>query len=204
MGDPKIWTALDVDGVLYRWGRSVRRVLKDRYNLNISEEDWFGEEHVSPEQWAWIWSDAGVHEIFGGGDAFPGAVQFAKRLYKISRVRILTACPEAAQRVRVDWLRQVGIPYDDIVFVKPPPLQTGVGTDGVTHASKSDVLPHCDVYIDDNASNVLELADNTQAKKIILVDHSWNRGIEHAYFGRIQRSMSWAETLKIVKEVAGD
>lgn len=194
---PRLWSALDVDGVLFRWGRSVRRVLKARYGISVSEDVWFGESHVSPDQWSWIWSQEGVRQIYGEGETFPGALKFALALYDISRVHIITACPPDAERPRIDWLRRVGVPYDRITFV-PPPTSTGVGTDGLSHASKSDVQPHCDIYIDDSIENCHELAAHTKARRIIMPNHSWNQG--RIRNKRIIRVQTWGQALSIVKE----
>jgi len=182
-------SGLDVDGVLYRWGKSVRQALHRRYGIIIDEEQWFGEAHVSPDQWEWVWSDEGVEEIFGRGSCFPGAVSFARELRKWADVRIITATPAAARPARERWLRARGIPFDELVFVNPPSVN-----DGKTHAAKSAVTPHCDIYIDDNVGNCFELAQNTGAK-ILLVDHTWNRDVDISAFPRIARTRSWDEIL---------
>ena len=166
---------LDVDGVLYRWGRAVRKTLKRRYGIDVDSEVFFAEEHVSPDVWAWVWSDAGVREIFGTGESFPGAVRFAQWLGRNYWLRIASACPKAAWNPRKHWLAQRNIRYDEFVGVIPPAPRSGIGTDGKSHASKSLILPHTDVYIDDNSNNCDELVQNTKAL-VLLVDHSWNQG----------------------------
>lgn len=189
---------LDCDGVLYRWGMAARAALFARYGLEISEEIWFNEQHCTPEQWQWLWSDVGVDEVFGGGHAFRGAVKFTRRLHRIADIRIITAIPENARAPRERWLRSRGIPFDSLAFVTPP-----VHNDGLQSAFKSTVLPHCDVYVDDNVGNCLDLADNTPARAVVLVDHSWNRGPEYdealALRPQVVRARTWDDVLDVVK-----
>lgn len=201
--DDRILIGLDVDGVLYRWGRSVRRAIRERYGIVVPEDEWFGEEHVAPDMWAWVWSDSGVRNIFGKGDSFPGAVRAAQRLCQIGDVRIMTACPKAAHNVRKKWLDSRRIPYSELCFIDPPPANSGVGTDGKSAATKSSILPHCDVYIDDNSRNCDELVQNTAAR-VILVSHSWNQKgeIPKSRSKRLVRLDSWDTIIKEVEEVA--
>jgi len=203
--DSRILIGLDVDGTLYRWGRAVRKAVRRRFGVTVSNDYWFGEEHVTPEIWEWVWSPVGVREVFGTGESFPGAIQAAKDLCRIGRVRILTAIPPEAQKVRKAWLDARRIPYDELVFVGLPPTTTGAsGTDGKAHASKSEYLPHCDVYIDDSPNNCDELVQNTKAR-VILLDHSWNRkrNLEpKSRSKRLVRAHDWGEVLELTEQVA--
>lgn len=183
---------LDVDGVLYRWGKAVRAVMLDKYGLDIPEDEWFSKEHCTAEQWDWIWSKEGVELVFGSGEPFPGAVEFVSKLREVASVRILTACPPLAQDARVKWLRKHGILYDELAWVDPP-----AKNDGISAAHKSAVMPHCDYYIDDNPGNCVELSKNTNAT-VILVDHSWNRDEKFENLIRsnqIIRLSSWDDIL---------
>ena len=200
-------TGLDVDGVLYRFGKGVRKVARDTFGIDISEDVWFVEELVAPEVWAYLWSDAGVQRVFYEGDAFPGAAAFTRALRRRSAIRILTAIPENAHRTRLHWLDDFGIVYDEVKFVDAPkdPGQT-TGTNGRLHASKSAILPHCDVYIDDNASNCAELAENTDARLIVLVDHSWNQDADAviAPYPQIKRIAAWDDILREVDTLSSE
>lgn len=193
---PRKSVGLDVDGVLMRWGTAVRSSMKKRFGVNVSSDEWFGPHLVTPEQWDWVWSDEGVVEVFGAGPAFHGAIKFTQRLATIADIHIISACPDGARDARVKWLDTRGIPYTSVNFVQP-------AGDGRTAVRKSTIEPHCDVYIDDNPGNCLELARETDAARIILVDHSWNQD-EHVEDGvRIVRLRTWDEILNEVKRLSG-
>jgi hypothetical protein len=191
-----------VDDILIGWGRSVRQSLRRKFGVDVDSEKWFGREDVTLQQWEYVWSDEGVREIFGTGESFPGSIRAAQKLCRMGRVRILTACPSAAHQPRIDWLRARRVPYAEIRFVDPPGIRGHVGTDGIKHASKSSITPHCDVYIDDNSNNCDELVKNTKAK-VILLDHSWNRGslAPKSRSKRLVRAMNWDDVIREVARV---
>lgn len=164
---------LDVDGVLYRWGKAARAVMSECFGVEISEDEWFGEHHCTPDQWTWMWSDEGVARVFYEGRVFPGAVAFVRRLQDLGEVHLITAIPPNAEAARARWLRRRGLGSLPLHVVNPPTVN-----DGRNPAVKSEVRPQCDVYIDDNPANCVELAQNTTARLVILVDHTWNRGKE--------------------------
>jgi len=192
---------LDVDGVLYRWGKAARAVMVERFGVEVSEEEWFGEDHCTPQQWAWMWSDEGVDRVFSEGRAFPGAIAFVRNLETLGQVHLLTAVPPNGEAARRRWFRRRGLDHLPLHVVKLPRK-----LDGVMPAKKSDVVllknkPQADVYIDDNPGNCVELARNTDAL-VILVDHSWNRGPEIdamiAPYPRIVRVRGFRRILDIV------
>lgn len=143
----------------------------EHFEVEISEDEWFGENHCSPEQWEWMWGDEGVSRVFYEGHAFPGAVSFAMRLQELGEVHLITAIPPNAEDARRRWLRRRGLGQLPLNIVNPPAVN-----DGRNPAVKSDVEPMCDVYIDDNPANCVELAENTTARLVVLVNHTWNRG----------------------------
>lgn len=178
----------DVDGVLYRWGRAARDSLLERFGLDIPETVWLDSHLMNSEQWTWLWSDEGVRRTFGRGHAFPGAIAGVKRLATLGTLHVITAAPESARVVRVEWLRRRGVPFDEISFV---------GYGGL----KSDVLPHCDVYLDDSPKHVVDLVEHTRAV-VLLFDHSWNRDeLAPPNHKRIWRVYDWNEAFEAAERV---
>lgn len=163
---------IDLDGVLYQWEPTARRVLEEHWGVRITESetwDWIREklvERLGPSLGAqaghWLFRGEGVIAgLWRNGEPYPGAVDAARKLALSHDVVIVTARPRYALRDTMSWLLFHGI-YPTELIILPP---------GEGQRPKSSVL--CDWYVDDSPANVEEL--DAAGRRAFLFDQPWNR-----------------------------
>ena len=128
---------LDVDGVVYDWDSSVRRILKMTYDLDIGvSRSW---DHIdsrcTPEQWSSLWSGYPLMDMFTRGFYYPGAITAVETLALDHEVFFITAAPPAVRKARGISLFSDFRGINGVIFVDP-------GSDDKT-------LLKCDLYVDD-------------------------------------------------------
>lgn len=181
----KLRLGLDIDGVLYRWTSTAQHLLGEYWNNDPGEsQDWdWIKNHVSKETWKWLWSD-GVEKygLFRYGSLFKGSRDFLIRAEPYCDNVVITSRPANAVRDTMDWLSYQKVPTAEVHII------------GVT--PKSQVMPQCDVYIDDATHNCLDLLQNTEAD-VIMPDRPWNQDFGDEPEG-FHRTSSWEEIEKIL------
>jgi uncharacterized HAD superfamily protein len=151
---------LDVDGTVYNWDESTRRILKRLYGLEITiSQTWeWIYDACTPEQWDNIWNNHTLN-MFLGGDYYPGAQAAVDYLIKQGHeVCFITATPESVRTLRAQCLFEDFPGISGVHFITPE-------TNGKTH-----IL--CDVYLDDK----VETAELTAqaGHRSLLMDRPWN------------------------------
>jgi len=161
---------LDIDGVMYKWDKTARYMLRDvlpgsPYKKTLQQEsqgwDWI-KENVEPEHWRWLWAEGIKLGLFRYGHLYPGTIQAVRRLAEIGEVVLITHRPKEAITDTLAWLGLLNLPL--------------AGLHLLTNAEpKSIVRPTCDVYLDDKPDNIVDLAENTSAEQVCLMRRPWNK-----------------------------
>jgi hypothetical protein len=157
---------LDLDGVVYPWSPSVRKLLQqERGYPDIGESTYWNyvKDQIEPKDWKWLWT-RGVESMFGIGRAYPGTVKPMQEMGKSHDLVIITHRPKAAVPVTLAWL----------AGYRAHPSSVHVLDHTVP---KSTVQPQCDVYVDDKPEVCEDLLQNTSAN-VYMPYRLWNEGWE--------------------------
>jgi hypothetical protein len=179
---------LDVDGILYNWEQHARKLLKYEFGITLPESSkWSSiEESITESQWRWLWSTS-VLDLFMFGSSYPEVSSATKALKDLGIVSIITNIPRNIIPIRLGWLLRHEIWFDE--FRTSP------------NFNKTEILPLCDIYIDDSPF-VAEDILNRSNKKLILWNRPWNQDFNSDKF--YYRVSSWNETLEIIKNHVND
>lgn len=195
----KVRFGLDIDGVLYRWSDTARYLLKTYCDVDPGESETWNwiKDHISREAWTWLWSQAIVeHGLFRYGSIYTGSREFLQRVEPYCDNVIITSRPALAVRDTMDWLSYQKVPTAEVHIIST--------------LAKSQVLPRCDLYIDDAEHNVVDLLKNTDAD-VILPDRPWNQSIGNGVIisgtsklsneTGFHRTFNWEEVENIIYKV---
>jgi len=159
---------LDIDGVMYKWDKTARYMLREvlpdsPYKETLKQEaqhwDWI-KDNVSPEHWDWLWTEGVRLGLFRYGHLYSGTIQAVRKLATLGEVVLITHRPKQAVNDTLDWLAFQQLPISGVHLL-------------TNMEPKSQVQPECDVYLDDKAENVLDLAKNTSGEAY-LMRRPWN------------------------------
>lgn len=192
---------VDVDGVMYKWGKTARYMLRDVMPNSPYKEDprmkaahtyWDFFRDLNKEANDWLWGEGVRLGLFRYGHLFPGTIVAIRQLAEMGEVHLITHRPRVAVNDTLAWVAYLDLPISGINIL----------SDG---EPKSSVMPHSDVYIDDKPSNVIDLASNTNAKAVIIPDRAWNQnyfGHSNGVCSKVHRTVGWDEAVAVVREVA--
>lgn len=178
---------LDIDGVLYQWDKTARYMLREVLpNSPYAKEGPLGQEsknwnyikdHVSSEHWQWLWKEGVELGLFRYGHLYRGSIVAVRRLAMLGDVVLITHRPKSALNDTLAWLGYLDLPISGLHFL-------------TAEEPKSAVTPQCDVYLDDKGANCIDLAINTSARVVALMDRRWNADCE---MEGVNRVYSWRE-----------
>jgi 5'(3')-deoxyribonucleotidase len=177
--------ALDLDGVLYEWHRTVRYMMREYQGVMMPDDAWDTWDahklYYTPEQERWLWSEGVGLGLFRYGHVVKGAI-IGMRALQLSgyRLYVVTHRPRNAVPDTIAWLN---------LLQKP-----GVVTfDGV--AILSDGQPkstiEADILVDDKPENIQEW--HGHGKRAIIYDQQWNRDFQWQ-----DRAMNWAHLTRML------
>lgn len=177
---------LDLDGVVYKWDDTARYMLNLYCGEEVAESrSWDHiKDTVSPTSWTWLWSEGVKLGLFRYGHIYKGAIEGVQQLGELTDLVVITSRPKSAVQDTLDWLGYNRFPVAEVHIL---------GFD----QKKSDVLPHCDFYLDDGAHNIDDLYDNTKGE-LLLWDRPWNQ--DHYRDPSIRRVSSWLEVIEEVRQ----
>jgi uncharacterized HAD superfamily protein len=185
---------LDIDGVMYKWDKTARYMLRDvlpnspyKETLQTESQGWnWIKDNVSPEHWEWLWTE-GVHlGLFRYGHLYPGTIQAVRRLAEIGDVVLITHRPKMAVTDTLAWLGLLNLPLAGVHLL-------------TNQEPKSLVQPQCDVYLDDKPDNFVDLRENTKAKLVALMRRPWNASFSAGWTNRTTVVKDWAEFIDEVE-----
>ena len=180
---------IDLDGVVYEWEAQARRLLLDRWGVDLPESDHYYalsrdlKARLGPATGglanAWLFNqEAALAGMWHAGGETPGAVEAIRRLSLTYDVVFITKRPRLAIPYTWDWLTARRL-YPTEMIVIPPDQDRGKST-----------VP-CDWYIDDSPAVAEEL--EKAGRVVYLLDRAWNRECQ---FG--QRVADWTGLLERV------
>ncbi|MDH5463587.1 MAG: hypothetical protein OEW49_04700 [Nitrosopumilus sp.] len=177
---------IDIDGVLTDFVKEFIKSVNKRYKITLSEQDI--REHDLYKVLGIPSKDLieMVMEVFPK-DLAPqeGSVESVNELSKKHEIYIITAREPETLDVSKNWLKQHGIPYKKLAFMK----------EGDKH--KFIEKDHLDIVIDDNLKEITNWIGIVP--HIIVLDHPWNQSLNvKNYF---HRAKDWKEILSIIKEI---
>lgn len=186
--------AVDCDGVLYCWDRTVRYMLREKYKkdgrpyppeLDDPATSWNAvEEAVSPDMWEWVWTEGVEQGLFRHGDVMSGAIFGVQALHEFADLMIVTSRPEQGVYDTMSWLVHH--------LRQTVPL---VGIHILSHGQpKSSVTPTPDLLIDDGPHNVADWILNTDSS-VLLFDQPWNRDSTPSMWRRALRAYGWKDAV---------
>jgi 5'(3')-deoxyribonucleotidase len=138
--------AVDLDNVLYEWDRTAQYMLREYRGATIHtpSTDWdYIKNHVSHQDWRWLWSDGITQGLFRYGHMVTGARIGLERLAINNALTIVTHRPESAVMDTVDWVS---------LYLKGIPLS---GLHILTHEEPKTQV-NADVLIDDKDQNLTD------------------------------------------------
>ena len=182
----KVRFGCDIDGVIYRWDDTARYLLNSHWGINYLEGVSLNWNHIHDQlkahgdekAWLWLWSDGvAKHGLFRYGSIYKGAREFLMRVATKAEIVVITSRPPLATLDTMAWLAYQQFPTSEVHIVRERNGQ-----------KKSDILPHCDVYLDDGPHNIKDLLEVTKAVTIMM-DRPWNQEFQppplhSAYFVR--------------------
>lgn len=160
---------IDIDGVMYKWDKTARYMLRDvlpdsPYKTVLKQEslgwDWI-KEQIAPEHWQWLWTEGVRLGLFRYGHMYPGTIQAIRKLATLGDVILITHRPKEAVTDTLSWLGHMHLPLAGLHLL-------------TNTEPKSWVRPQCDVYLDDKPDNIVDLCENTEAKRVVLMRRPWN------------------------------
>lgn len=186
--------AVDCDGVLYCWDRTVRYMLREKYKkdgwtyppeLDEPATSWNAvEEAVSPDMWEWVWTEGVEQGLFRHGDVMSGAIFGVQALHEFADLMIVTSRPEQGVYDTMSWLVHH--------LRQTVPL---VGIHILSHGQdKSTVTPMPDLLIDDGPHNMEDWLENTDST-FLLFDQPWNRDVDYIGEGAL-RAYGWKDAVR--------
>lgn len=173
---------VDIDGVLFDWDASARELLAHHRNVSVPPfEHWdFVQDHVSHEDWRFLWNEGIELGLFRNKAPYPNAQKGVERLQQLGHVAFVTSRPYSACRDTFSWLSR----YFD---ARECHILNG--------SLKSSVLPQANVYIDDSPQVIGDLIENTDSP-IVVFHREWNRNVPET--DRVVRAHGWEEVVQVV------
>lgn len=180
---------IDIDGVLYQWDKTARYMLREVLPNSPYKKDgplgkesthWdYIKEHVDSDHWRWLWKEGVELGLFRYGHLYPGSIVAMRQLATLGELVLITHRPKQALNDTLAWLGYLDLPVAEFHFMNH-------------EQPKSSVRPQCDVYLDDKIENCEDLAKNTKASLVALMDRPWNhRGFSCAV--DIKRVYDWRD-----------
>ena len=188
----KVRFGIDIDGVIYRFADTANYLFKTHWGYDLGEWDnWdYPQKIVSPEAWKWLWSEGITkHGLFRYGSIYKGAREFLTNAAKISDIVVITSRPPLATLDTMQWLAYQQFPTNEVHIVRERSGQ-----------KKSDIVPHCDIYLDDGPHNIEDYYEKTDAT-ILLIDRPWNqeKEFDSAILGGFTRVKTFDEVYKYLE-----
>jgi 5'(3')-deoxyribonucleotidase len=182
MAKVRLRFGVDVDGVLYQWDKTARYMLRTMKGysadgpLGQPSTHWNSiQEHVSKEDWAWLWNSGVRLGLFRYGHLYTGAIEGVRALSGMGDVVVITHRPRSAVQDTLDWLSYLKLPFTE--------------THLLTSGQPKSQVPHCDFYVDDKPDNISDFMVNTKGIAC-LMRRPWNQG-----FAAPVEASNWEEVV---------
>lgn len=182
---------LDIDGVMYKWDKTARYMLRDvlpnsPYKEVLQQEsqswDWI-KEQILPGHWAWLWKQGVELGLFRYGHLYPGTIQAVRELATIGEVILITHRPKQAVNDTLSWLAHQNLPISGLHLL-------------TNEENKGLVRPGVDVFVDDKPRNVQDVIENSDCSNVILMRRPWNQHFKWNYGMTVESLQEVVDVLK--------
>ena len=195
---------LDIDGVIYKWDKTARYMLREVLPGSPYNVPWLKEwdqdptwdlhqestrwdcikENIHPEHWKWLWTEGVRLGLFRYGHLYPGSIQAVRELATIGEVVLITHRPKQAVEDTLAWLSYQNLPIMGVHLL-------------TNEENKGLVRPGVDVFLDDKPQNILDMRAGNPKTFTYLMRRPWNEGV--AVPGDEVRS--WSEFIAKVRSL---
>lgn len=181
----RIRIAVDLDGVLYNWGDTVRFLVNHYLGANLPPIEEFAdkweafEEYLGPTYYRWVVTTGVKYGLYRYGHVYRGSIEALRELDKIGDIIVVTHRPREVLHDTLDWIAFHRIPMTEFHF-----LHTGT--------PKSTVK--ADVYLDDRLKVVEDCVVNANGALVLLWDRPWNRSRN---IPGVIRVSEWSEVISL-------
>ncbi len=182
--------AVDIDNVIADTDPVIRKVIRRICGVSLSREDIvqfaYSEALVAKgldrseakrieEESLWVFHDRACAEA----TPMDGAVEALNALSKAGLSIIVATCRlPSCERLTRQWLREAGVPYDDLLFVE----------------DKAERCSNWAVLVEDAAHHALAVAQ--RGVPTCLLDHPWNRSLDPHPL--ILRAHNWQQAVDLI------
>ena len=172
---------IDIDGTVYPWTKAINQALKNTFGVEglVEHKTWnYLEEHITPDQWRWCWSDEAVIPAFGRMDLiYEYAAKVVNEICRKHEVHFVThRNPKLLAGVTGKWLSHYFDGYKGVHV-----LNNGV--------DKTEVMKW-DWFIDDKSETVRAFRE--KGIPILVPARPWNVDVGYDRFD------SWLEVREIL------
>jgi uncharacterized HAD superfamily protein len=183
---PRLRLGIDWDDVVYSFVKQAKRLLKTFTGRQIPDPTrWMtGAEHwgLSKEEWNWLWSEEVRHELYCEGEIPIGTAAMIRSLRLYGDIIFITARNTETKYCMMRNMDKNRISYDAV------------------HFEKEKWTVPCDLYLDDNPVNLMNIRDfATKGPMLLLWDKPWNREDPDLKKYGIVRVFSWEDVLVCTK-----
>ena len=178
---------IDIDGTItspYHYIAYLNRI----YDKNLTEEE------ITTVFWAELYGDtlegmldklhSNYLNCYSEAKVVEGAKEILDELYKYNNLFFVTARSADLEEITHNWLKKQKLSQIPLYIL---------GTDRKLNKAKE---LKCDIFIEDNPSNALHLAEG--GLKVILIDCNYNKDVKHE---NIIRVFSWREIKDIIDKM---
>jgi 5'(3')-deoxyribonucleotidase len=179
--------AIDVDGVQYEWDKTARYLMRVYRGhpvlgpMGRESTSWdYIQQHVSPGDWEWLWTEGVRLGLFRYGHLVQGAVVGLRQLVEEGhRISAVTHRPPSAVRDTVAWLTLLDLPWTGIHILTNQEPKSAVAAD---------------VLVDDRIENIQDWEAST-GNLGILFGRAWNKDPLGLYF----RVTNWDNVVAAIR-----
>lgn len=169
---------------LYKWSETAKFMLEDEFGIEVPDQTCWGtwDKELKKEHWEWLWSDGIKQGLFRHGHIYKGSIEALNELSKMGDIMIITNRPKASHPDTLDWLAFHKVPASRVIMLGPG-------------ANKADVLPHCNMYLDDKVTNCNQLEIDTDGE-ILLWERPWSFERDEKLSPRVSVVHEWYQVLE--------
>lgn len=181
----RLRVGVDLDGVIYNWGDTVRFLILEHHGIDLAPSThWtYVQENVPAEVWEWLWKSGDHLGMFKYGSLIKGAVEGLRALSKDYDLEIITHRPAWAISDTCAFISRLPNVWSGVhLLTKEEPK------------SSIDV----DIFLDDRPTVI---QDTTLAgKQAVVFDQPWNLGIDspHPFW----RAYGWSNVPSVIGDAS--